>query len=315
MKRHELSVFLIVGVVLVIAVALMYFSGGKVGAATATVENVKCVFKNSQAEQKCYLAGGPVIVITPPNKVCYGVNECKLKVKSQPGAIAKWKSSCSEEVFKTVVDGKNDVIEFMCPTPITFYAEPSSVYYEHGFTVYWDATNVGADSCSGWGSHVPLDAASGSWTDQVNLEPRGTVGLIGKHGTLGFATPLWLGIQCWKKDVGEVGRAQIKVDLIHPGLLVTTEKNQYNVGEPVKVDIKVASSGVTVNHLWVYVQKIEPEVPVQPSEKTLVASYEGFISTTLTVPTTFIPTTGAYVIMTCIDENCNQRVFIGLPVV
>jgi len=114
MKRNELSIFLIVGAVLVIAVALVYFSGSKIGAASSAIENVKCVFKNSQVQQKCYFDGGPVIVISPPIKLCSGVKECTLKVKSQPGGVARWKSSCGDKVLKTVVDGKNDVIKFEC---------------------------------------------------------------------------------------------------------------------------------------------------------------------------------------------------------
>ncbi len=166
MKKHELSVFLIVGVVLVVAVALIFHSGGKLGAATAAIENVKCVFRNSNSMQKCYLAGGPVIVISPPNKVCYGVKDCTLKVKSQPGGVAKWKSSCGDKILKTVVDGKNDVVKFDC-TP----ARQFSI-------------------------NVPLDAYLGSVAttvegDQWSLLSRGSI--TTDVGSTDYYPILWLG--------------------------------------------------------------------------------------------------------------------------
>ncbi len=320
MKKHETSVFLIVGAVLVIAIALVYFSGGKLGAATAAVENVKCVFRNSVDTQKCYLAGGPVIVISPPNKVCYGVKDCTLKVKSQPGGVAKWKSSCGDEILKTVVDGKNDVVVFTCPA-IKFYAKPSSVYYDHSFTVYWDATHLGADRCGGDTSSIavagkPVEVGS-SWTDQ-DLGPEGSLDLIARHVTYGFAMDndnTWmLGIQCWKEDVLVASR-QIEIMFWVPGLNIEFDKEEYALGDSVKVDISAANAGVIVDYLKVYVIKVETGVSVVPSDSTFVASFEGLTSTTLGVPSTFMPTAGTYIVMACLNTECSQMVNAGFKVV
>ncbi len=321
MKRHELNVFLIVGLVLVVAVALIFYSGGRIGAASSAIENVKCVFKNSNEMQKCYLAGGPVIVISPPNKVCYGVKDCTLKVKSQPGGVAKWKSSCGDKILKTVVDGKNEVIVFMCPSPITFYAKPSSVYYDHSFTVYWDATHLGADRCNGDTSSIavagkPVDV-SNSWTAQ-DLDPKGSLELIARHVTLGFAMDndnTWtLGIQCWKDDV-VIGRRQIEILFWVPGLYINFDKEEYKVGDSVNVVISSANPGVIVDYLKVYVIKVETGVSVVPSESTLVASFdEGFTSTDVTVPSAFMPSAGTYIVMACVNKECSQMVNLGFVV-
>jgi len=124
-----------------------------------------------------------------------------------------------------------------------------------------------------------------------------------------------LGIQCWKEDV-LIGSRQIEVMFWVPGLYINFDKEEYTLGDSVKVDISSANPGVIVDYLKVHIIKVETGVPVLPSDDTLVASFdEGFTSTEVTVPSTFMPAAGNYIVMACVNTECSQMVNLGFKVV
>ncbi len=71
-------------------------------------ENVECVFNNAQKEEKC----------SSGDNICYGTQSCDLSVQGKNGDTISWSSSCSDEQFKTVIDGKDEKIVFNCVNPV-----------------------------------------------------------------------------------------------------------------------------------------------------------------------------------------------------
>tara|TARA_B100000315_G_scaffold182123_1_gene171007 strand:- start:1739 stop:3010 length:1272 start_codon:yes stop_codon:yes gene_type:complete len=74
---------------------------------TLVKEQVKCVFANSDATQKCYTDDGKF--------GCSGVGTCVADVSGEKGDKQTWKSSCGGYAY-TVIDGDNDYAEFKCAT-------------------------------------------------------------------------------------------------------------------------------------------------------------------------------------------------------
>jgi len=71
-------------------------------------EQVKCVFVNSNSEQKCYTSDGKF--------VCSGIVTCIVNVAGEQGTKLEWKSSCGDYAY-TVIDGIDQYAEFKCETP------------------------------------------------------------------------------------------------------------------------------------------------------------------------------------------------------
>lgn len=69
-------------------------------------EQVKCIFKNSITEQKCYTAENNLIS-------CKGVESCVINVSAEKGKKLEWKSSCGGYV-STLIDGVDEYAEFNC---------------------------------------------------------------------------------------------------------------------------------------------------------------------------------------------------------
>ena len=69
-------------------------------------EQVKCIFQNSNTEQKCYTEDGIFS--------CSGNGACVADVSGEKGKKLLWKSSCGVEA-STVIDGENKYAEFKCP--------------------------------------------------------------------------------------------------------------------------------------------------------------------------------------------------------
>ncbi|NQU79699.1 hypothetical protein HQ545_08080 [Candidatus Woesearchaeota archaeon] len=67
-------------------------------------ENVKCVFIDSDKEQKCYSKGG---------HSCTGVESCIAITSGAKGSAMMWKSSCGGYA-KTLMDGTEEKAEFKC---------------------------------------------------------------------------------------------------------------------------------------------------------------------------------------------------------
>ena len=70
-------------------------------------EQVKCVFKNSEKEQKCYTAEDN------SRFSCSGTETCVMDVNGKKGEKLTWKSTCGGYAY-TVTDGDNDYAEFNC---------------------------------------------------------------------------------------------------------------------------------------------------------------------------------------------------------
>ena len=69
------------------------------------LEQVKCVFENSDEIQKCYTGDGKF--------GCSGTGTCVVDVKGEKGTKQTWKSSCKGDAY-TIIDGDNDYAEFKC---------------------------------------------------------------------------------------------------------------------------------------------------------------------------------------------------------
>ena len=70
-------------------------------------EQVKCVFKNSQAMQKCYTAE------QNSRGYCSGIGACIADISGYQGENITWKSSCGGYDY-TYVDGNNEYTDFNC---------------------------------------------------------------------------------------------------------------------------------------------------------------------------------------------------------
>ncbi len=70
-------------------------------------EQVKCVFKGSQTEQKCYMAANN----EKPN--CSGIDACIVEVEQKKGEKITWKSTCGGYAY-TKMDGNNNYAVFDC---------------------------------------------------------------------------------------------------------------------------------------------------------------------------------------------------------
>lgn len=81
----------------------------------AVQEQVKCLFTNTNTEQKCY---GEIFV-------CEGIGSCIADVSGEQGKIISWKSSCGGYA-STTIDGSNEEITFACETPIPITTTPTS---------------------------------------------------------------------------------------------------------------------------------------------------------------------------------------------
>jgi len=72
-------------------------------------EQVKCIFLNSTAEQKCYTSDWKFS--------CFGTGSCTMVVSGQKGAKLEWASSCGIGFISTLIDGINEDINFKCEAP------------------------------------------------------------------------------------------------------------------------------------------------------------------------------------------------------
>ncbi|MFH1522555.1 MAG: CARDB domain-containing protein [Patescibacteria group bacterium] len=79
------------------------------GDSSIIFEQVKCIFKGSETEQKCYIAANN------NNLSCSGNETCIIDVKRAKDEKVTWKSSCGGYAY-TKMDGQNESAEFNCTT-------------------------------------------------------------------------------------------------------------------------------------------------------------------------------------------------------
>ncbi|MFH1004518.1 MAG: hypothetical protein V1781_03345, partial [Bacteroidota bacterium] len=112
-------------------------------------EQVKCIFANSNKEQKCYLSE------YNDKFFCYGKETCIMDVYGYHRQQLVWKSSCGGYGY-TTVDGINDNVTFECriqettSTPIQEIIPYSSAWYSAAYWQCYDKTNEkqgGGSSC------------------------------------------------------------------------------------------------------------------------------------------------------------------------
>lgn len=88
-------------------------------------EQVKCIFKNSKSEQKCYASNG---------EMCMGSETCTTEVTGKKEERLTWKSSCGGYDY-TLIDGKDEYAEFDC---ISGKEVPEEQIMGNGFRfAYW----------------------------------------------------------------------------------------------------------------------------------------------------------------------------------
>ena len=117
----------------------------KAGVSTTVVsEQVKCVFKDSTTEQKCYTATD----YTSPyyNQGCSGKETCVVDLKGTKGDKITWKSSCGGYAY-TTMDGSNEYTEFNCGTtqPFIQVLSPNggeTLKTGETYTIRWNSSNI-----------------------------------------------------------------------------------------------------------------------------------------------------------------------------
>ena len=112
------------------------------------LEQVKCVFENSDEIQKCYTGDGKF--------GCSGTGTCVADVKGKKGDKQTWKSSCGGYDY-TLIDGNNDYAEFRCPKtlePKSIVTEKVKCVFENSNEIQKCSTDDGKFGCSGTGTCV-----------------------------------------------------------------------------------------------------------------------------------------------------------------
>lgn len=108
-------------------------------------EEVKCIFKNSTSEQRCYTAAdspSPYYGIS-----CSGRETCVVDIKGKKGDKITWKSSCGGYAY-TIMDGQNEYAEFNCAPivepSITLISPNGGEVWEIGKTyeIKWSRANL-----------------------------------------------------------------------------------------------------------------------------------------------------------------------------
>ena len=137
-------------------------------------EQIKCIFLDSNSEQKCYNSDGKFS--------CSGIGSCAVDVSGEKGTKLLWKSSCGG-YGETIIDENNEELQFKCPIPVAVTIEtPVEIIKEKITCVFSDSssqqkcfTSDGKFSCFGIGScSVEVSEANGKqleWKSSCNSYP------------------------------------------------------------------------------------------------------------------------------------------------
>ena len=108
----------------IIIIAFVFFSLATIVSAeenqTIATEQVKCIFLNSNMQQKCYS------YVDNQAIGCSGVENCLTDISGEIGKKLFWKSTCGGYA-ETTIDGQNEEISFTCkqvPIPATTIPNP-----------------------------------------------------------------------------------------------------------------------------------------------------------------------------------------------
>ena len=114
MKRSVLLVLAIIAIVM-ISTGMSYAEDGYTAPPTYNsqmIENVKCVFHDTNEIQNCSLAEGDAGCTTSyENSTMDGIRSCIAQSSGYRGTVLTWKSSC-EGRATTTIDGNEETIDF-----------------------------------------------------------------------------------------------------------------------------------------------------------------------------------------------------------
>ena len=96
-------------------------------------EQVTCIFKNSDKEQKCYTA------YENERAVCSGIGSCVAEIKGYSGEKITWKSSCGQYQY-TAMDGNNEKVGFNCGSEETNVTEIENRGFKNVYFQCYDGT-------------------------------------------------------------------------------------------------------------------------------------------------------------------------------
>lgn len=92
---------------------------------TTVSEQVKCIFSDSTAMQKCYSGKGS----------CEGTESCVVDVTGTKGEQVTWKSTCGGYAY-TTMDGQSEYAKFACATTTCIDSDDGQNYYVKGTVNY-----------------------------------------------------------------------------------------------------------------------------------------------------------------------------------
>src|SRR3989338_8590594 len=99
----------------------------------AVKEQVKCVFLDSNSEQRCY---------TDDNKfTCPGTGSCVIDVSGEKGTLLRWKSTCGG-YGETIIDENNEEVKFSCPIPVAAAIETPAEIIKEKVTCVFSASST-----------------------------------------------------------------------------------------------------------------------------------------------------------------------------
>lgn len=105
-----------------------------------TFEQVKCVFKGTQAKQTCYASE-----VDYSGYSCSGIESCLIDIKGWRKNTITWKSSCGGYAY-TTMDSQNETVEFNCAVSasINIISPNGGEKWEVGKTypIKWESVKV-----------------------------------------------------------------------------------------------------------------------------------------------------------------------------
>jgi hypothetical protein len=107
-RKRKLLAWICAGLILIAIIVVLKLLGGssvQLSPGGTVSEQVKCIFSNSKAVQKCYSSDGSF--------GCSGTTACLAKASGEKGAKITWNSSCGDSAT-TTIDGRTKTVRFYC---------------------------------------------------------------------------------------------------------------------------------------------------------------------------------------------------------
>ena len=140
MKKREILLFLMILAIPFASASVLDWITWRVTeevpapvAVVAVKEQVKCVFLDSNSEQKCYNSDGKFS--------CVGAGSCIIEVSGEKGAKLLWKSTCGG-YGETIIDENNEELQFNCPIPVAATIETPAEIIKEKVTCVFSASST-----------------------------------------------------------------------------------------------------------------------------------------------------------------------------